>query len=88
MAEAPQLTLLHGGGDMIEMLEKCIASIKEGQTIGVVLCTVEQPKAERHETEPTFWWQWAHHEELPFPFGTLLGTLTCAQHTLLQEGLC
>jgi len=86
-AKAPELTLVHGGKDMIETLEGCIEKVKAGEVIGLVLCTVEQPRPERHETEPTFWWQWAHHEELPFPFGSLLGTLTCAKHTLLDEGL-
>lgn len=83
MAEPPKLTLVHGGKDMIETLEAAIADVKAGKITGVVLCTVEREEG----GEPSYWWRWAHHEDLPTPFGSLLGTITCAQHTLLQEGL-
>lgn len=80
----PELTLIHGGKGMIETLEAAIENIKEGRVIGLVLCTVEGgPNGE----EPSYWWQWAHHDDLPTPFGSLLGTLTCAKHTLLEQGL-
>lgn len=88
MSEAsPKLTLVHGGKDMLEVLEETAERVKRGELLGLVLCTVQPPRPEHKEVEPTLWWTWAHHEGLQAPFALLLATLTCAQHTMLEKGL-
>lgn len=83
--EQPKLTLLHGGKDMIETLEEALEKARKGELLGFVLCTVEPPRDGWNE--PSLWWTWAHHEDMPAPFSLMLATVTCAKATLLEQGL-
>lgn len=78
VASAP-FGIVHGGRDLVEVLEDALERAKSGELVGIVLCGVT---ANNHVG-----WHGAFVAGTPHVWARLVASLSSAQNELLTEGV-
>ena len=77
-----QFQLIHGGGDMLSVLDETAELVRNGTLAGLVICGVSEGA---EDTES--WWRWAHREGMTAAWARLVASVAGAQHGLIADGL-
>lgn len=79
MSERSELRLVHGGRDLVELLEDQLAKVKAGEVEILVVATVDTDKVQR--------WSWAYVDGIDFAWARMVAAVAGVSHDLMSDGI-
>lgn len=79
MSERSELRLVHGGRDLVELLEEQLAKVKAGEVEILVVATVDTDKVQR--------WSWAYVDGIDFAWARMVAAVAGVSHDLMSDGI-
>lgn len=79
MSERSELRLVHGGRDMVELLEGQLAKVKAGEVEILIVATVDMDKVQR--------WSWAYVDGIDFAWARMVAAVAGVSHDLMADGI-
>lgn len=84
MSERSELRLVHGGRDLVELLEEQLAKVKAGEVKAgeveiLVVATVDTDKVQR--------WSWAYVDGIDFAWARMVAAVAGVSHDLMSDGI-
>ena len=79
MAEHSELRLVHGGRDLVKLLEDQLAKVKAGEVEILVVATVDTDKVQR--------WSWAYVDGIDFAWARMVAAVAGVSHDLMSGEL-
>jgi aryl-alcohol dehydrogenase-like predicted oxidoreductase len=74
-----RLQVHHGGGELIELLERLVELVKAGKIDALAVCSVEGSET---------WLRTAYRQDMAGPpWALLVASVSAGQHALLAEGI-
>ncbi|WP_289145423.1 hypothetical protein [uncultured Sphingobium sp.] len=79
MSERSELRLVHGGRNLVELLEEQLAKVKAGEVEILVVATVDTDKVQR--------WSWAYVDGIDFAWARMVAAVAGVSHDLMSDGI-